>query len=136
MKQIILLTIFLFLIACKKKDSPLKFLNEQFDVSQGTLLKSGKFSSNAHEVSGCVNLYRSGNQIVVFLENFSTEKGPNLRVYLSTSIDITEIKDLGAIKSNTGSFYYSTDSLDTKKYPYVLIWCKDYSVLFGNSKLN
>ncbi len=136
MKKISLLIFFIAAISCKKKDEKTKPLNEPFDASQATLLKRGNFSSNAHTVSGCVSLYQSGNSKVIYLENFSTDKGPDLKVYLSTSTGNTDIKDLGALKSNSGNFYYSLDSANTNKYAYILVWCREYSVLFGNSQLN
>ena len=136
MKKIIIFLSIIALVSCKKKQEKAKPLNEPYDASQATLLTRGNFSSNAHTVSGCVSLYKSGSSKVVYLENFSTEKGPDLKVYLSTSTGISDIKDLGALKSNSGNFYYSLDTANTSKYTYVLIWCREYTVLFGHSQLN
>jgi len=104
-------------------------------VSQATLLKQGNFNGGVPPVSGCVGLYESGHDKVVYFENFETDKEPDLRVCLSTSTCPSDIKDLGALKSNEGNFFYGLDSSNTNKYTHVLIWCREHTVLFGNSKL-
>ena len=105
MKKIILLLSIISLISCKKKEEKIQSLNEPFDASQATLLKRGNFSSNTHTVSGCVSVYQSGGSKIVYLENFKTENGPDLKVYLSTSTGNSDIKEVGALKSNSGNFY-------------------------------
>ncbi len=125
----------LFAISCDKNNGPVDKLNESYNASQATLLKKGSFNSNAHTVKGCASLYVSGNSKVLSFEGFSTEKGPDLKVYLSTSTGTSDFIDLGTLKANSGNFYYTIDSTNTYKYNYVLIWCKSYSVLFGNAKM-
>ncbi len=127
--------IILFTISCDKNNGPVDSLNESYNATQATLLKKGNFNSNAHTVKGSASLYASGNSKVVAFESFSTEKGPDLKVYLSTTTGTSDFIDLGTLKANSGSFYYTIDSTNTYKYNYVLIWCKSYSVLFGNSNL-
>jgi hypothetical protein len=57
-------------------------------------------------------------------------------MYLSKSTGNTDVVDLGDLKSIDGTFYYSFDpSTNTNDYKYVLIWCKGFSVLFGNGAL-
>ena len=98
MKRVILLFTIMIIVSCKKNDDTLKPLDEPFDVSRATLLKQGNFSSNAHTVSGSVKLYQSGNSKVLYLENFSTDKGPDLKVYLSTSTGNSDVKDLVIVR--------------------------------------
>jgi hypothetical protein len=40
------------------------------------------------------------------------------------------------LKSTSGTFSYEVDAaVDTKEYPYVLIWCRPFAVLFGSAQL-
>jgi len=135
MKTLYILLISISIFSCKKKNETVAADNNTFDASKATLIKKGTFVSNVHKVSGNVSIYLSGSSKVVYLENFSTESGPDLKVYLSTATNNTDVKDLGALKANSGKFYYTIDTANTSKYNYVLIWCKQYSVLFGNSEL-
>jgi hypothetical protein len=78
---------------------------------------------------------KNGTKSLVFT-NFNTDNGPDLRVYLSrsnTNVDFTEI---GLLKSTSGNFYYSIDTtINTADYNHVLIWCEDFSALFGSAQL-
>ena len=120
-------------IACKKKE---KILNENFDTNSAILISQSSFSSNAHTTSGCIKLYsKNGTKNLVF-EGFKTDSGPDLRVYFSKSTNNTDFIEAGKLKATNGNFYYTVDgSVNTVDYKYVLIWCEDYSVLFGNAQL-
>lgn len=137
MRNFIILIIIISFFSCKKKTNNIKSLNEPFDASQSTFLSQSSLNSNAHKVSGTVKLFKSENLKTLSFENFSTESGgPDLKVYLSTSTANTDVKELGTLKSNSGNFYYQFDStINITSYKYVLIWCKQYSVLFGNTNL-
>lgn len=121
--------------ACKKKEKE-KILNESFDTNGATLISQTNFSSNAHTTSGCVRLYsKNGTKNLVF-EGFKTDSGPDLRVYVSKSTGNNDFIEAGKLKATSGSFYYTLDgTINTADYKYVLIWCEDYSVLFGNAQL-
>ena len=132
----ILFLLTIFLLACKK-DKQDKMLNEPFDTSQATLVSKANFSSNAHPTSGCVNLYQKSGSYFLEFEGFKTDKGPDLRVYLSKAANNTNFIELGTLKANNGNFYYSLpNTILLPDYKYVLIWCEDFSVLFGNALLN
>ena len=121
------------LFACKKEKT-VEPLNESFNTAQATLLLQASFSSNAHTTSGNVKLYsQSGAKTLVF-ENFKTDNGPDLRVYLSKTTNNSDFKELGVLKSTSGNFNYTVDAaINTGAYKYVLVWCEDFSVLFGNA---
>lgn len=125
----------LFLAGCKKKEKS-KPLNEGFDAEGATLIAQSNFSSNAHPTSGHVRVYsKDGSKQLVF-EGFKTDSGPDLRVYLSKTTNNTDFVNIGTLKSTNGNFYYSFDNaIKTTEYKYVLIWCEDFSVLFGNALL-
>ena len=120
--------------ACKKdlvtSDDPIELGPD--DV----LLSSGSFVSNAHTTSGSVKLIKDkdGNKFLI-LENFDSDSGPDLRFYLATSKkddDYTEISSeitLGNVKLAVPS----SANTDTQKF--LLVWCEQYSVLFGHAEL-
>ncbi len=135
MKKIIYLILLIVTFSsCKKED--VDPINEQFNSSGSNLISEGVFSSNSYTTSGAVKLYTQNNTKSIVFENFKTSNGPDLRVYLSTSTTNTSFVDLGKLKSTSGNFSYTLDSnINTSTYKFVLIWCEDFSVLFGNAPL-
>ena len=83
-----------------------------------------------------VKLYsKNGEKFLVF-EDFSTEAGPDLNVFLSASNTNSGASDLGDLIGEKGNFYYSFNiNTNTDSLKNVLIWCVQYSALFGNSSL-
>ncbi len=136
MKQLILIVAMLtLLVACKKKKQT-EPVNETFNTTQTTLLLQGSFSTNAHTTMGNVKLYSQNETKTLVFENFKTDSGPDLRVYLSKTLNNADFKEVGVLKSTTGNFNYTIDAtINTTDYKYVLIWCEDFSVLFGNAIL-
>jgi Electron transfer DM13 len=132
MKQItLLLCIGISFGACKKAAT----LNDV--APEGTVLKTGVFSGNAHTTSGKVKIVLGvDNKKSLVFENFATDNGPDLRVWLSSSLTATGYQEIGTLKATNGSFYYPlTDAIDFATNNKVLIWCEDFSVLFGNAVL-
>lgn len=138
MKNIIfVLSISLFLFCCKKDEKKETMLNETFTpTAQDTLVAQGSFSSNAHATSGTAKLYSKNGVKTIVFEGFTTDSGPDLRVYLSKTTNNASFVELGTLKATTGNFNYSIpNSVNTTEYKYILIWCEDFSVLFGNALL-
>jgi electron transfer DM13 len=70
------------------------------------------------------------------LENFKSTNGPDLHVYLATDEKASDYVILGKLKANIGNQNYEIpDGVDLAKYHEVLIWCKQFSVLFGSAEL-
>ena len=73
---------------------------------------------------------------ILRLDNFKSTNGPNVHVYLSADKHATDYVDLGKLKANNGNQNYNIPSgTDITKHNIVLIWCKDFSVLFGSAVL-
>ena len=90
-----------------------------------------------HKASGTARLLNTTQGDVVRYENFSTINGPDLFVYLATDLKATEFVSLGELKATEGNINYVVPlGTDTKKYPYVLVWCKQFGVLFNSAKIN
>lgn len=101
-----------------------------------TTLSQGSFQSAAHSTSGTVKLAQDpqGKKYLVF-ENFKTDSGPDVRIWLAvdkTAQDYTELSKTVP----SGNFKIDVPaSTDTNKQKYVLIWCKQFTVLFGSAQL-
>ena len=102
-----------------------------------TLLLQGTFTSGVHTTSGMVKVYedKSKNRTLVF-ENFKTDGGPDLRVYLAEDKAITNFIQITDKVNTNGSYTLSIPAnVDLKKQTTVVIWCKAFSVLFGSASL-
>lgn len=138
MKQMGLLLILLTCVACKEDDAtPTNPANDDFDVSQATLIKSGDLFGVGHTVSGTAAIYEASGKKTVLLDPFNSQNGPDLKVYLSKDQSATEYINLGTLKSTTGKQAYEVPgNPDVADYKFVLVWCQQFSVLFGKAELN
>ncbi|MBC8112691.1 MAG: DM13 domain-containing protein [Verrucomicrobia bacterium] len=129
------------LTACKVEEAtptmpPVAEKEKIEQVQLGTLLRSGSFVSNVHSTSGSAKLYEKDGVKNLVFQNFKTDNGPDLRVYLSKNTTASDFRELGKLKAVSGDFTYEVPAaINTSEYPFVLIWCEDFSVLFGNSEL-
>lgn len=136
MKKIFVFSLlpFLFFIASCSKDIP---ENAEEALPNGTVLATGSFISNLHPTSGTVKVVQdpAGIKHLVF-ENFRSDNGPDLDVWLSPGISGNPYQSVGDLKALNGKFSYKLDS--NINYTFnnkVLIWCVDFSVLFGYAVL-
>jgi hypothetical protein len=130
----ILLTCF----ACGPDDAaPEAPVNDDFDTDGATVLASGAFLGVGHTASGTATIYESMGKRTVVLDPYSSQNGPDLKVYLSKSDDASEYVNLGQLKSTMGKQSYDVPAaVNVNEYPYVLIWCEEFSVLFARAKMN
>ncbi len=120
------------LSSCKKD----KDTSTSETLPTGTTLMMGSFTSNAHTTTGTVKVVDNAGKKYLVFENFKTDSGPALEVWISKNTGATDAKSLGTLKATSGNFSYQlTTDQNTGTYNYVLIWCKDFSVLFGHSIL-
>jgi len=71
------------------------------------------------------------------LEDFHSTNGPDLHVYLATDNTASDFVNLGRLKANNGNQNYEIpEGTDISKYDTALIWCKQFSVLFGHAELS
>jgi len=88
-----------------------------------------------HNAQGKASVVQAEDSILR-LEEFHSTNGPDLHVYLATDTHATDFVDLGKIKANNGDQNYDIpQGTDLSKYDTVLIWCKQFSVLFGSAEL-
>ena len=123
------------LMACKK--SALDYVNEDIPVSGGVMLTKGNFMRSSHSTSGTARIVKdSANRRFLVFENFSTDNGPDLRVWLSKNTSAAQYQEVGKLTAVAGNFSYElAANIDPVLYNHVLIWCEDFSVLFGYAVL-
>lgn len=91
-----------------------------------------------HDAQGDVLIIEAndGSKFLRF-ENFKATNGPDLFVYLATDETASDFVSLGRLKGNIGNQnYLIPPGVDLVNQDTVLIWCKQFSVLFGSAKLN
>jgi len=94
----------------------------------------GDFVSGVHLTTGkaSVNLEKT----ILSFNNFKTDTGPRLLVYLATDASVNDFISLGDLKGVDGNYSYTIpDNADLEKYNRVDIWCVDFSVSFGHALL-
>jgi hypothetical protein len=101
----------------------------------GYFIGAGDGFHNAEGLAKVIPLDGSGHTILR-LENFKSTNGPNVHLYLATEKTASNFIDLGRLKANNGNQNYDIPvGTDLAKYNIALIWCKDFSVLFGSAQL-
>ena len=101
----------------------------------GSFIGAGDGFHNAEGLAKVIPLEGSGHTIIR-LENFKSTNGPNVHLYLATEKTASNFIDLGRLKANNGNQNYDIPvGTDLAKYNMALIWCKDFSVLFGSAQL-
>lgn len=111
-------------------------MNDIMTMDMATLLTQGEFKSRAHEVMGKALLIQSGDSKILRFEDFETINGPDLHIWLASSLGDDDYVDLGSIKATKGNVNYDVAAdVDTNKYNKVLVWCVPFGVLFSYAEL-
>ncbi|MCK6616181.1 MAG: DM13 domain-containing protein [Cyclobacteriaceae bacterium] len=134
------LIVFLIVVlsACEpENNTPTIPADDDFDPGMALKLKMGSFAGvSGHTVSGMAATYDDNGEKVLFLDPFNSQNGPDLRVYLSKDVNAGSFINLGRLKSTNGAQSYSIPgNPDLSEYPYVLIWCQQFSVGFGLAEI-
>jgi len=108
--------------------------SEEFSAKSGVFVGVG---DGIHDAQGnALVLPLEDGQKVLRLEDFRATNGPDLYVYLATDSGASDYVSLGRLKANIGNQNYDIPAgTDLSKYDNVLIWCKQFSVLFGSAEL-
>jgi hypothetical protein len=134
MYKLFLSVLIFVLLSCSKSNTP---ANTNEMLPSGTVLAMGSFNSNVHTTSGTVKVVREvSNKIYLLFENFKTDNGPDLRVWVSPSTTGTPYQEIGLLKAVSGNFSYELNAtINYTANNRVLVWCKDFSILFGHAVL-
>ena len=91
----------------------------------------------AHPSSGSVKIVESEGKTYIRYENFKTINGPDLFVYLSKDRDAKDFVNLGVLKATEGNINYEVPAgVNINDYPYALVWCRLFGVLFNSADLS
>jgi hypothetical protein len=136
--------------AAEEVDMPLETAADEEPAMQDTetvevaTLTTGEFIDRSHPSSGTALVLNDGSeQRFLRFEDFETDNGPDLNVYLSTAPadaptgDFNDdFIDLGDLKGNIGPQNYEIPpGVDLSKYTTVVIWCVRFGVAFGSADL-
>ena len=117
--------------------------NMMADNGEGAMTEKGLAGSFAgagdgiHNAEGAAKVIRvADGSNVLRLENLKVTNGPDLYVYLVTDKQASDYVDLGRLKANNGNQNYDIpEGTDLSKYDTGVVWCKQFSVLFGSAEL-
>ncbi len=105
----------------------------------------GDFVDRSHPTEGQAVVLSDGTeQRFLRFEDFRTDNGPDLVVWLSTAPSDAPAGDfdddfvsLGELKGNVGPQNYEIPAdVDLERYQTVLVWCRRFGVAFGAAPLN
>ena len=108
-------------------------------------LVEGSFIDRSHPTEGVAVVLNDGTeQRFLRFEDFATDNGPDLNVYLSSApADASagefddDFVDLGDLKGNVGAQNYEIPtSVDLSHHSTVVIWCVRFRVAFGAAELS
>ena len=108
-------------------------------------LVEGAFIDRSHPTEGVAVVLNDGTeQRFLRFEDFATDNGPDLNVYLSSApADASagefddDFVDLGDLKGNIGAQNYEIPTdVDLSHHSTVVIWCVRFSVAFGAAELS
>jgi len=110
---------------------------QTFDPAGQTLLASGTFvNGGRYTTKGTAKVYEKNGKRTLLLEDFTTDGGPDLRIYLADGTTFTSFVEVVSKLSATGNFFVEIPAgYDPAKHGFVLIWCKQFSALFGSATL-
>jgi hypothetical protein len=109
-------------------------------IDMPQIIASGQFvgvNDGIHNAEGQAKVLNlvDGKQLLRF-EDFKTTNGPDLYVYLATDSTAQDFVSLGELKANIGNQNYEIpEGTDLSKYNTALVWCKQFSVLFGSAEI-
>ena len=114
------------------------------DAPEIVVEASGTFVDRSHPAVGVAEVLGDGTgQRFLRFEDFATDNGPDLNVYLSTAAPDApagefddDFIDLGDLKGNIGPQNYEIPTdVDLDRYTTVVIWCVRFGVAFGAAEL-
>lgn len=137
---IALILVTIILASCSKsqdKASTTTPSTDSFNVANATLIRTGTFTgTRTYSVAGLVKLYEYQGKRYIRFENFTSSNGPDLKVYIATTTTASQFVNIGELKSISGTqTYLINNPPDFTQFNKVLIWCQQFSALFGSATL-
>jgi hypothetical protein len=109
-------------------------------AAAASTLKAGEWNGadDFHFGSGEASLVETADGLVLRLDDFSVQNGPDLFVYVSSDPDgwNPEAVNLGGLKATDGSFSYQIpEGISADDIASAVVWCKAFGVLFASAPL-
>jgi hypothetical protein len=108
-------------------------------VLHGSFMGGGDGIHNAEGIARVLSIDDGSEEHKILrLEDFRSTNGPDLYVVLSKGAKGigSGYVEVGRLKGNIGNQnYHIPDGINLEEYSHVLIWCKQFSVLFGSASL-
>ncbi|MGL4629636.1 MAG: DM13 domain-containing protein [Leadbetterella sp.] len=107
------------------------------DFSKQKKLTEGTFKGTSrYNTSGKALIYEDDKGVrTLVLESFKVDGGPDLRIMFAKDIMATGAIEITNKVTNGDINYTLSKDFDYKKTPNLIIWCKQFSVLFGSTSL-
>lgn len=123
---------------CKREENtPVEPLMEAVDSMAVVNVKGSFMGVSGESVSGTAKIITTDGNSSLVLDQFSTNNGPDLHVYLSKQATPKDFIDLGSLKSIRGTQVYEiNEKSDLTEYKYALIHCQQFNHLFGSALLS
>lgn len=89
-----------------------------------------------HPASGRVKIIEADGKKYVRYEDLKTINGPDIYVYLAKDLEAREYVNLGPVRATEGNINYEIpQDINPAEYQYVMIWCKQFGVLFNSAEI-
>lgn len=138
----------LFPVACSESEPEPVNQEQLMEVDEGapspvnsTATLTGSFISFAHSLAGKATIYTDAQGMKTLrFENFNMTEGPDVYIMLSKANNYSEANTI-PVAMLKGSFNGSTlnvkidNSTDLATHKFVLVYCVQFSSLFGYSEL-
>jgi hypothetical protein len=137
MKKMLFISLLSLLFSCETdENTPGIPVNDTFDVSKATLIKQGMLEGINHTASGTASIYERDGKHTVVLDPYSSQNGPDLKIYLSKDAEASSYIRLGNLKSTMGKQSYEIPSgTNIDVYDFVHVWCEKYTVVFARAEV-
>jgi hypothetical protein len=128
--------------SCKKKEEdngPTQQVIDDVPVASDTL-KKGTFVGYDHGLSGKSFILKDGNDRILRLTEYNMTPAPDADVYLSKNAsysagNVVKIADLTGGYTNSSLNLTIPSTVNYTEYPYVIVWCTQFSANFGVATL-
>jgi hypothetical protein len=89
-----------------------------------------------HPASGYALIVEAEGKKYLRYEDVKTINGPDIFVYLAKDLEAREFVNLGKVKAAEGNVNYEIPTgVNPAEYPYALVWCRAFGILFNSAKL-
>ncbi|TAE59887.1 MAG: hypothetical protein EAZ89_02020 [Bacteroidetes bacterium] len=113
--------------------------SQSYQIKVGSEALTGTFQrQNGYNVSGGASLAPTATGLVInLLDNFLSQSGPGLYVYLSDSpISVNGGVEIAKLRKTSGADSYVVPAgVTLDEFDYILIHCKPFNVTFGAAKI-